>query len=170
MRKILTCLCVCLCAATVMASCGNVRTDGNPFGVFERAFRAEISVLCDGNESRIVYTSGDNPSITFEYPEKIRGFSLTKEENAFLLSYGGIKTEIPEKFALLLRICEGVFSASPEDISSMRAENNGIGKVCVVSTADAEYVFADDGSPVSIEGNKDGVAYSLSFSSFGLIS
>lgn len=168
MRK--AAVCVCLCMLFIVSSCTGQSPDGDPFSVFKGNFKAGITAVCNGNESQLTYIGGETSEITFSMPKEISGFTLEKEQGKIFLSYDGIKTEIPGEFGILLDICEKAFGASPDEISEVRAEKTETGTVSVVITENCKYVFCEDGTPASVEGNFGGKVFMLTFTSFEKLS
>ena len=160
MKRLLTVLVLILS----LVSC-NVNNAGDPFLQFKGEFSVTVNAVCEGNCSVFVYSSADK-SIAFISPAELKGYVMRNDNGKAILCYGGIEVPLSAYSSHLLTVCEEVFSADVDEITSISAEETDSGTVTAVNTQSRTYRFLDDGTPLSASGTAAECTFEMKFSDF----
>lgn len=134
--------------------------------------RAEISLSCNGTDSRFLYERiGGVGSVSFVSPEELEGFVIKLAPDGAVIIYDGLEAEAPDALALIPALAGEIFSISPDSVTSVETvESDSSEKKLTKIYASGLSVTVDgDGIPVCAEGVLFGVNFRASISDFAVI-
>ncbi len=164
-------LCILALLALCASSCA-VRTDESPFAVFEKAFEADVTLVCNGNTSslRVKYSPTESDTGFFEItvmsPAEAEGYVFTSNGEKYNLSFDGISIECNERLSEYPQTVRELLTPNADGVVSIGTEKFDGTIFSAVKTADVKYLFASDGVPVSASGVVCGKTVEIKFDAF----
>ena len=133
--------------------------------------RAEISLSCNGTDSRFLYERiGGVGSVSFVSPEELDGFVIKLAPDGAVIIYDGLEAEAPDALVLIPALVGEMFSVSPDSVTLVETVESDSGEQLTKIYASGLSVTVDgDGIPVRAEGVLFGVSFRASISEFAVI-
>ena len=135
--------------------------------------RADVSLICNGAESRFSYERiGDVSRAEFTYPQELEGFVLELTSEAAFVSCDGLRAEAPDTLALIPRLAYEIFSLSPEAVTLVETVDNVSDPqtaLTKISVSEVSVTVDGNGIPVGAEGVLFGVSFRADIAEFSVI-
>ena len=129
-------------------------------------FSGDISVQCtadvQGATSRILFSRiAGEIKTEFQEPKSLAGITLRKKDGSFSIGYGDFYADISESAALMLNLCDEVFSPHYSEMTVIRSEERDGEKLTVIESGGYIYRFSKEDSPLSISGIFEGKQFEI---------
>ncbi len=127
----------------------------DPFSPFEESFTATLALEINGNQSVFdIEWNVEVPMLTMTLlePEIASGYVFNGINGTYSLSYGDVSLNCEAALSEIPQMAEAAFSPSKDGIVSIGTVSVDGQTFTEVKTADVSYIFASDGTPMSLNG------------------